>query len=76
MRVYQQSNYITLPGSPYWEKVNYNNYDCQPDYSFNLEKKIETKKLIKELLQKKINYSKFSQKTYLEYLVFKKRCKL
>ena len=75
MTLYQQLQYITLPGSPYWDTNNYENIDCQPDYTFNLEKKIETRKLIKKLL-KQMDYSYFSKKTYLEYLVIKKRNKL
>ena len=33
-----KSRYLTLPGSPYWNTIDYDNKDNQPDYNFNLEK--------------------------------------
>ena len=42
MKNYSKHKYITLPGSPYWNSVNYDNLDNQPDYTYNLEKTLET----------------------------------
>lgn len=75
MKNYSKHKYITLPGSPYWNSVNYDNLDNQPDYTYNLEKTLETEYLITKLLRI-INTSNSSKSTYLEYLVNKKRNKL
>lgn len=75
MKNYLEYQYITLPGSPYWSSINYDNIDNQPDYSYNLEKTLETEYLIAKLLRI-INISNSSKSTYLEYLVNKKRNKL
>ena len=74
MELYKSPD-LTLPGSPYWDNVNYDNKDNQPDYNFNLEKTMETKHLICKLLCT-VRNSSYVKKTYLEYLVYKKRCKL
>ena len=74
MKLYK-SSYLTLPGSPYWNTIDYDNKDNQPDYYFDLEKILETEHLIYKLLRT-INSSNSVKKTYLEYLVYKKRSKL
>jgi hypothetical protein len=70
-----KTHYVTLPGSPYWNTINYDNKDNQPDYNFDLEKILETEHLIYKLLHT-INDSNSVKKTYLEYIVYKKRGKL
>lgn len=66
------NEYITLPGSPFWNIINYNNNDFQPDYIYDLEKTRLTKLYIKKLL---IPF-KNTNKTYLEYYVIQKRSNL
>ena len=69
MDFYNETHYLTLPGSPKWNEINYDNNDFQPDYRFHLEKIALIKKKINNLL-KTVPYN---NKTYLEYYVSNKR---
>ena len=69
MNLYEDTNYLTLPGSPKWNEINYDNIDLQPDYLFHL-KKI---KLMKQKIKKLLLTIPYNNKTYLEYYVFNKR---
>jgi len=67
-------SYITLPSSPKWHIINYDNCDCQPDFQFSLSKKNEHNYYLKKLL--KIIPLSNPRKTYLENCVTIKRNKL
>ena len=67
-------SYITLPSSPKWNNINYDNSDCQPDFQFSLSKKNKNNFYLKKLL--KIIQLFNTKKTYLENCVTIKRNKL
>lgn len=69
MNLYKDTNYLTLPGSPKWNEINYDNIDLQPDYLFHLEKI----KLMKQKIKKLLLTIPYNNKTYLEYYVINKR---
>lgn len=69
MKLYEDTNYLTLHGSPKWNEINYDNIDSQPDYLFHLEKI----KLMKHKLKKLLLIIPYNNKTYLEYYVSNKR---
>jgi len=69
MNFYDETHYLTLPGSPKWNEINYDNNDFQPDYRFHLEKIALIKKKINHLLK----IVPYNNKTYLEYYVSNKR---
>lgn len=69
MNLYEDTNYLTLPGSPKWNEINYDNIDLQPDYLFHLEKI----KLMKQKIKKLLLNIPYNNKTYLEYYVINKR---
>ena len=75
----------TLPNSPQWVTHNYKNLDCQPDEEFSEEKRIDFHKgllklinypIDKHIIQRYNNHPDGPIKTYLEWQVIKKRCRL
>ena len=72
MNIYKNTYNITLPNSPKWHIVDYENLDNQPDYLYHLDKCHEFKKNLYEICL--FNYK--LGKTNLEYYIQKKRYKL